>query len=116
MDAVEWVELPNTLGLSQYADGGLTASKPYIASGRYIERMSAGSLCRGCRFRPGERTGERACPFTTLYWDFMLHHERLLAANPRTRMQVRGIDRLTDEERVLIAERAAAIRSGALDE
>ena len=66
VDAVEWVELPNTLGMSQAADYGLMASKPYIASGKYIERMSAGSLCRKCRFKPGERTGERACPFTTL--------------------------------------------------
>ncbi len=115
VDAVEWVELPNTLGMSQFADGGDMASKPYVASGRYIERMSAGSLCARCRFRPGERVGERACPFTTLYWDFLLRHERLLAANERTRMQVRGIDRLDDAERALIRRRADDIRAGALD-
>ncbi len=116
VDAVEWVELPNTVGMSQFADGGLMATKPYIASGRYIERMSAGSLCSRCRFEPGERTGERACPFTTLYWDFLLRHEPLLAANPRMVHQVRSIDRLGDDERRQVAERAALIRAGGLDE
>jgi deoxyribodipyrimidine photolyase-related protein len=115
VDAVEWVELPNTLGMSQAADGGLMASKPYIASGRYIERMSAGSLCAGCRFRPGERVGERACPFTTLYWDFMMRHEALLAANPRTAMQVRQLTRLDDDERARILRRAEDIRAGIVD-
>jgi deoxyribodipyrimidine photolyase-related protein len=115
VDAVEWVELPNTLGMSQAADGGLMASKPYIASGRYIERMSAGSLCARCRFRPGERVGELACPFTTLYWDFMLRHETMLAANPRTAMQVKGLARLDDAERAQVRRRAHEIRSGALD-
>ncbi|GAP38710.1 cryptochrome/photolyase family protein [Piscinibacter sakaiensis] len=115
VDAVEWVELPNTLGMSQAADGGLMASKPYIASGKYIERMSGGSLCARCRFRPAERVGERACPFTTLYWDFLMRHEARLAANPRTVMQVRNLARLPDDERRRIAERAAAIRGGALE-
>jgi len=115
VDAVEWVELPNTLGMSQAADYGLMASKPYIASGKYIERMSAGSLCRKCRFKPGERTGERACPFTTLYWDFLIRHEKRLAANPRNVMQVRNLARLCSDERECIAERAAAIRVGALN-
>ncbi|WP_374674287.1 cryptochrome/photolyase family protein [Ideonella sp.] len=111
VDAVEWVELPNTLGMSQAADGGLMASKPYVASGRYIERMSGGSLCARCRFRPGERLGERACPFTTLYWDFLDRHEARLAANPRTAMQVRHLAALSDDERMRIRERAAAWRA-----
>jgi deoxyribodipyrimidine photolyase-related protein len=114
VDAVEWVELPNTLGMSQAADGGLMASKPYIASGKYIERQSAGSLCARCRFKPGERTGERACPFTTLYWDFLMRHEALLAANPRTVMQVRNLARVDAAERERIAARAEAIRLGAV--
>ncbi|MBB3258293.1 deoxyribodipyrimidine photolyase-related protein [Paraburkholderia bannensis] len=114
VDAVEWVELPNTLGMSQAADGGLMASKPYIASGRYIERMSAGSLCGRCRFRPAERTGEHACPFTTLYWDFLMRHEALLAANPRMTMQVRNLARVGADERMRIMARAASIRAGAL--
>ena len=112
--AVEWVELPNTLGMSQAADGGLMASKPHIASGKYIERMSARSLCATCRFKPGERTGDRACPFTTLYWDFLMRHEDRLAANPRTVMQVKNLARLDAEERRRIAERAADIRRGKL--
>ncbi len=115
VDAVEWVELPNTFGMSQFADGGLMASKPYVASGRYIERMSAGSLCARCRFRPGERVGDDACPFTTLYWDFLMRHEALLAANPRTAMQVKSLGRLDEAERTRIVQRARTIRDGGVD-
>jgi deoxyribodipyrimidine photolyase-related protein len=115
VDAVEWVELPNTLGMSQAADGGLMASKPYIASGKYIERMSGGSLCARCKFDPGERAGARACPFTTLYWDFLMRHERVLAANPRTVMQTRNLARLSGAERERIATRAAVIRAGTFE-
>lgn len=113
VDAVEWVEMPNVLGMSQYADGGLMSSKPYIASGRYIERMSAGSYCRGCAFDPGQRTGPQACPYTRLYWDFMLRHEPLLAANPRTRLQVRALERLDADERAVIRREADAWRESA---
>lgn len=112
VDAVAWVEVPNTLGMSQAADGGLMASKPYIASGKYIERQSGGSYCARCRFRPDERSGERACPFTTLYWDFLMRHEALLARNPRMVMQVRNLARLDAAERARIRERAAQIRAG----
>ncbi len=108
VDAVEWVELPNTLGMSQYADGGVMASKPYIATGKYIQRMS--NYCTGCRFDPAERTGPRACPFTTLYWDFLLQHEPSLAKNPRIVMQVRNLKRLTAEEKEAIQEQAAKVR------
>ncbi len=108
VDAVEWVELPNTLGMSQYADGGVMASKPYIATGKYIQRMS--NYCTGCRFDPAERTGPRACPFTTLYWDFLLQHEPSLAKNPRIVMQVRNLKRLTSEEKEAIQEQAAQVR------
>jgi deoxyribodipyrimidine photolyase-related protein len=116
VDAVEWVELPNTLGMSQAADDGLMASKPYIASGKYIERMSHGSLCARCRFDPNERTGARTCPLTTLYWDFLMRHEKRLAANARTVMQTRNLARMGEAERARIARRAADIRAGALDE
>ena len=112
VDAVEWVELPNTLGMSQAGDGGLMASKPYIASGKYIERQAGGSLCAQCKYKPGERTGERACPFTTLYWDFLSRHEAMLAKNPRTVMQVKNLARVSADERRRVAERAAAIRRG----
>ena len=114
VDAVEWVELPNTLGMSQFADGGMMASKPYAATGKYIERMS--NHCGQCRFRPGERTGERACPFTTLYWDFLGRHRKRLAANPRMALQVKNLARISEEEMSRIEERAAFIRAGGLAE
>jgi deoxyribodipyrimidine photolyase-related protein len=97
VDAVEWVELPNVLGMSQFADGGLMASKPYIASGKYIERMS--NHCRGCRFKPAESTGQSACPFTTLYWDYLDRHHEKLARNPRMLMQLKNLNRLSIQER-----------------
>jgi len=109
VDAVEWVELPNTIGMSQYADGGVMASKPYVASGRYIERM--GNYCAGCRFRPGEAVGERACPFTTLYWDFLQRHRERFAAHPRTALQWRNLERMDGERLDQIRVEAARIRS-----
>lgn len=110
VDAVEWVELPNTLGMSQYADGGVMGSKPYIATGRYIDRMSP--HCKSCRYDPAQRSGDRACPFTTLYWDFLMRHEALLANNPRIALQVKNLARLTDADKQAVRERAAAIRLG----
>lgn len=110
VDAVEWVELPNTLGMSQYADGGVMGSKPYIATGKYIQRM--GPHCKGCRYDPAQREGATACPFTTLYWDFLLRHQTLLAGNPRMALQVKNVARLTDAQRTSVQERAAAIRRG----
>jgi deoxyribodipyrimidine photolyase-related protein len=110
VDAVEWVELPNTLGMSQYGDGGLLASKPYVATGRYIQRM--GGPCAGCRYDPALRTGERACPYTTLYWDFLMRHEKLLAKNARMALQVKNVARLSQAEREAVAQRAEAIRLG----
>jgi deoxyribodipyrimidine photolyase-related protein len=91
VDAVEWVELPNTLGMSQFADGGVMASKPYCASGAYLDRMS--NACKGCRYDPKKATGPDACPFTTLYWDFLARHQRLLAGNPRMTMQLKNLTR-----------------------
>jgi deoxyribodipyrimidine photolyase-related protein len=110
VDAVEWVELPNTLGMSQYADGGLMASKPYVATGKYIERMSP--HCRGCRYDPAQRSGDLACPFTTLYWDFLMRHEALMAKNPRMALQVKNLARMDAAQKAAVAARAAAIRRG----
>lgn len=104
VDAVEWVELPNTLGMSQYADGGLMASKPYIASGKYIDRMS--NHCQGCRFNPAQSTGPNACPFTTLYWNYLIQHADSLAQNPRMLMQLKNLNRLSSEERQAISLQA----------
>nr|WP_315185351.1 cryptochrome/photolyase family protein [uncultured Albidiferax sp.] len=114
VDAVEWVELPNTLGMAMYADGGLMASKPYIATGKYIERMGSKQHCASCRYDPALREGALACPYTTLYWDFLARHEKMLTANPRMSLQVRNLARLSDAQKQAVAERAAAIRSGAV--
>jgi len=108
VDAVEWVELPNTLGMSQHGDGGIMASKPYIASGKYIQRMS--NYCTGCRFDPAKSTGPDACPFTTLYWDFLMRHEPRLKLNQRMSMQVRNVTRLSETENAAISEQAESIR------
>ncbi len=109
VDAVEWVELPNTIGMSQYGDGGIMASKPYAATGKYIDRMS--NYCAGCRFDPAKSTGDQACPFTTLYWDFLLRHETLLAKNQRMALQVKNVARLKASDRVAIQARADEIRA-----
>jgi len=114
VDAVEWVELPNSLGMSQYADGGLMGSKPYVATGKYIERMSP--HCKVCRYDPAQRSGDKACPFTTLYWDFLMRHETLLAKNPRMALQVKNLARLDDAQRHGVAARAAALRRGEVGE
>jgi len=108
VDAVEWVEVPNVIGMSQFADGGTMASKPYVATGKYIQRMS--DYCKGCRFDPAESTGEDACPFTTLYWDFLMRHAALLKKNVRMSLQVKNLMRLDGAEQAKIRERAQAIR------
>ena len=108
VDAVEWVELPNTLGMGQFGDGGLMASKPYVASGKYIQRMS--NHCQGCRYDPAQSTGPQACPFTTLYWDFLIQHEALLKPNARMAMQLKNVARLDAPARDAIRQQAAQHR------
>ncbi|OYT93403.1 MAG: cryptochrome/photolyase family protein [Burkholderiales bacterium PBB3] len=108
VDAVEWVELPNTLGMGQFGDGGLMASKPYVASGKYIQRMS--NHCKGCKYDPALSTGETACPYTTLYWDFLNRHEVMLKKNPRMAMQLKNLGRLDATAREAIGVQAAVHR------
>lgn len=109
-DAYEWVELPNTLGMSQFGDGGLLASKPYAASGAYIHRMS--DYCGACRFDVKQRTGPDACPFNPLYWDFLARNREKLATNPRMRQMYATYDRFPEPERKAIAEAAATVLTG----
>ncbi|MFM2099974.1 MAG: (6-4) photolyase [Pseudomonadota bacterium] len=106
-DAYEWVELPNTVGMSQFADGGLLASKPYAASGAYINRMS--NYCGSCAYDVKQRTGSKACPFNALYWDFISRHRDKIGKNPRMAQMVRTYDKFADEEWQRIRDSAATI-------
>jgi deoxyribodipyrimidine photolyase-related protein len=91
IDAIDWVSLPNALGMSQFADGGQIGTKPYCASGNYIHQMS--NYCAGCRYNPKEATGQNACPFTTLYYDFLDRHYGQLKNNPRLKFQLINIEK-----------------------
>jgi deoxyribodipyrimidine photolyase-related protein len=95
-DAYEWVEMPNTRGMALFADGGLVGSKPYAASGAYINRMS--DYCRGCAYDVNDAVGENACPFNYLYWDFMARHARTLSGNPRLAMPLASLKRMSTEK------------------
>ena len=99
-DAVEWVELPNTAGMALFANGGRFTSKPYVASGAYVKRMS--NYCDGCAYKPNVKSGANACPITTLYWNFLDKHEKTFAGNPRTSLMVKNLQRMTDAERAAV--------------
>lgn len=101
-DAFEWVELPNVSGMALFADGGLLASKPYAASGAYINRMS--NYCRQCRYKVSLKHGPSACPFNYLYWDFLQRNRSRLQGNPRLNMVYRTLDRMSDEKSQDIAQ------------
>ncbi len=109
IDALEWVELPNTLGMSQFADGGLLASKPYAASAAYMHRM--GDYCRGCVYKRDQRTGPQACPYNALYWDFHLRHAERLSGNPRIGMVYRNLAAMDTAEIENIRRHAASLRA-----
>jgi deoxyribodipyrimidine photolyase-related protein len=102
VDGYDWVMLPNVVGMSQHADGGLMATKPYTSGGAYISRMS--DYCAGCSYDPKVRVGERACPFTAGYWAFLHRNRERLADNRRLRQQLRGLDRLSDLDELLDQE------------
>jgi deoxyribodipyrimidine photolyase-related protein len=104
IDAIDWVELPNVAGMALFANGGRFTSKPYIATGQYIKRMS--NYCVGCRYRPEAKIGDDACPFTTLYWHFLDQHEGMLAGNPRTSLMAKNIARMADADRTALRAHA----------
>jgi deoxyribodipyrimidine photolyase-related protein len=106
VDAYEWVMIPNVLGMGLNADGGKTATKPYIASANYIKRMS--DYCTDCPFHDDKRTGTDACPFNFLYWNFLIQHEEKLRANPRFGPAVLGLRHIDEAERQQIQQQAAA--------
>ncbi len=105
-DAYEWVEAPNTIGMSQFADGGIVGSKPYASSGAYIDRMS--DYCGGCTYDVKAKAGPRACPFNYLYWDFLARNRDKLAGNPRMAPMYRTLERMSEERRAEIAQDARA--------
>ena len=109
VDAVEWVELPNVAGMALYANGGRFTSKPYCASGAYIKRMS--NYCSGCRYDPGQRTGPRACPVTTFYWDFLIRNEAEMSNNPRAVLMMKHVAKIDDIARTEILRQASLNRT-----
>ncbi|MCQ0033415.1 cryptochrome/photolyase family protein [Burkholderia glumae] len=110
IDAFEWVEMPNTLGMSQYADGGAMATKPYVSSAAYLHRMS--DYCRGCAYDHRARTGDGACPFNALYWDFFDRHRDALRHNHRLAMVYRQLARFDEEALQALRAQAARLRDG----
>ncbi len=107
-DAYEWVTLPNVAGMATWGDGGVMASKPYVASGAYINRMS--NYCGGCRYDVKVKTGDDACPFNVLYWDFLARHRERFANHPRMAMMIRNLDRIDAGELVQIRRAATVFR------
>lgn len=108
LDAYDWVSAPNVIGMSQFADGGEVATKPYVASGKYINRMS--NYCEFCKYNPDEGAGDDACPFTTLYWDFLARHEGVLSDNRRMSFQLANLRRKKKKDVESIQAQAARLR------
>ena len=106
-DAVEWVQLPNTRGMSQYADGGILATKPYVSSGSYVNKMS--NYCKECSYDKKQRTGESSCPFNSLYWNFLDDKREELRGNNRMGMMYNLLGKINAEELAQIKERAYQI-------
>ncbi|MEO0358129.1 MAG: cryptochrome/photolyase family protein, partial [Pseudomonadota bacterium] len=107
VDAFEWVEAPNTVGMSQFADGGVVASKPYVSGGAYINRMS--DHCKPCQYSVAEKTGEKACPFNLLYWHFLNRHRDRFEKNPRMAQMYRTWDRMDANRRATVISDGDAI-------
>ena len=113
IDAFEWVELPNTLGMSQYADGGLLATKPYVSSAAYIDRMS--DYCKGCHYDKKARVGDRACPYNAMYWDFFERNRDSLGKNHRLNMVYQQIRRMDGPALEALRQQAAHTRATLAD-
>ena len=109
LDAIDWVSAPNTIGMSQFADGGIVGTKPYCASGNYIHKMS--NYCRNCRYNPKESTGDDACPVTTFYWDFLGRNYDKIKGNRRMLFQVKNFERKNSCELSAISRRADELRN-----
>ena len=107
IDAIHWVEITNTRGMSQFADGGIIATKPYISSGAYINKMS--NYCKSCSYRVQDKTGEQSCPFNSLYWNFLSKKREILKGNPRMGMMYRLLDKKNPDELEAQIRRAEAI-------
>lgn len=107
VDAIEWVELPNTAGMALFASGGRFTSKPYIASGAYIKRMS--NYCGSCQYKSDIRFGENACPITNLYWNFLIQHRTQFEASPRTRLMTANLSRISDTDQQAIQVHAKGL-------
>ncbi|MEM7755603.1 MAG: cryptochrome/photolyase family protein [Planctomycetota bacterium] len=107
-DAVDWVTTPNTVGMALHADGGVVGTKPYAASGKYIQRMS--NYCKSCRYDVRKRSGEDACPFNVFYWDFLIRHAERFGGNRRMTMVLKNLERLDEDERVQITVSATSYR------
>lgn len=110
VDAVDWVSLPNALGMSQHGDGGIVGTKPYVSTGNYIHRMS--NFCRNCKYDYRQATGDQACPFSTLYWDFLDRHYERLRKNNRMSMQMKQVETKRQKQQIgEIRERAAQLKA-----
>ena len=108
VDAFEWVELPNTLGMALFGDGGIMASKPYCSSGKYINRMS--NYCKSCRYKVNETVGDEACPFNSLYWDFLARHRERFAQNSRMGLTLKHLDRMGTDRLNEVRQHAQNLR------
>ncbi|MEM0999707.1 MAG: cryptochrome/photolyase family protein [Bacteroidota bacterium] len=111
IDAIEWVEITNTRGMSQFADGGIVGSKPYVSSGNYMNKM--GNYCAKCHYNQKLKSGEGSCPFNSLYWDFYERHRDKLARNPRIGMAYRTWDRMAEDKRAALLQTAAHYKANA---
>jgi deoxyribodipyrimidine photolyase-related protein len=104
IDAIDWVEITNTRGMSQFADGGIVGTKPYVSSASYIDKMS--HYCNSCFYNKTKKTGEKACPFNSLYWNFYDRHEHKLANNPRIGMMYNVWRRMEPDKKAALLEQA----------